>query len=172
MLKKNVPVGELRYGMYVAELDRPWTDTPFVFQGFVLETEEELETLKSVCKWVVVDEALSEPQRQHALKPAFAPRAPRYQVQVAVEREVERATLAHGGTLNALRDALKAVRANQTLDAGSVAQAVDAMTESVLRNPDALMLCRACGKRATTPIHTPSIRRSTWRASVASSSSP
>jgi len=141
MLKKNVPVGQLRYGMYVAELDRPWTDTPFVFQGFVLQTEEELEILKSLCKWVLVDEELSEPHRQHALKPLVAPRnAPRYQVQVAVEREVERATLAHGGTLSALHDALKAVRANQTLDAGSVAQAVDAMTESVLRNPDALML--------------------------------
>ncbi|HJY79101.1 MAG TPA: HD-GYP domain-containing protein [Burkholderiales bacterium] len=139
-MKKSVPVEELRYGMYVAELDRPWTDTPFVFQGFVLETEEELETLKSFCKWVLVDEALSEPQRQHALKPAFTPRAPRYEVQVAVDHEVERATLTHGATMSVLRDAIKAVRANQTLDAGSVAQAVDAMTQSVLRNPDALLL--------------------------------
>src|SRR5262249_39711623 len=117
-LKKSVPVEELRYGMYVAALDRPWTDTPFVFQGFVLETEEELETLKSFCKWVLVDEALSEPQRQHALKPAFTPRAPRYEVQVAVDHEVERATLTHGATMSVLRDAIKAVRANQTLDAG------------------------------------------------------
>ena len=36
MLKKRLPVGELRYGMYVAELDRPWTDTPFVFQGLTI----------------------------------------------------------------------------------------------------------------------------------------
>ena len=139
-MKKRLPVGQLRYGIYVAELDRPWTDTPFVFQGFVLETEEELETLKSSCKWVLVDEALSEAQRPRALNPASTPRAPRYQVQVAVEREVERATLTHGATMSVLRDALKAVRANETLDAGSIAQAVDAMTESVLRNPDALML--------------------------------
>jgi HD-GYP domain-containing protein (c-di-GMP phosphodiesterase class II) len=140
MLKKSVPVGELRYGMYVAELDRPWTDTPFVFQGFVLQTEEELETLKGFCNWVLVDEALSEPQRPHALKPALTPRAPRYEVQVAIDHEVGPATLTHGATMSVLRDAIKAVRANQTLDAGSVAQAVDAMTQSVLRNPDALML--------------------------------
>jgi len=136
MLKKNVPVTELRFGMYVSQLDRPWTDTPFAFQGFVLQTEAELEILKGFCKWVVVDEARSAPARQHALKPV----TPRYAVQVPVEGEVERATLAQGETLGALRDALNAVRANQTLDAGSVAQAVDAMTQSVLRNPDALML--------------------------------
>lgn len=34
MHKKQIPVGELRPGMYVAELDRPWLDTPFLFQGF------------------------------------------------------------------------------------------------------------------------------------------
>ncbi len=135
-MKKNVPVAELRFGMYVAELDRPWTDTPFAFQGFVLQTEAELETLNRFCKWVLVDEARSAPAPQRALKPF----TPRYAVQVPVEREVERATLAHGETLGALRDALTSVRANQTLDAGSVAQAVDAMTQSVLRNPDALML--------------------------------
>jgi Domain of unknown function (DUF3391) len=39
MLKKIVPVGELEFGMYVSELDRPWTETPFLFQGFVLQTE-------------------------------------------------------------------------------------------------------------------------------------
>jgi HD-GYP domain-containing protein (c-di-GMP phosphodiesterase class II) len=135
-LKKNVPVGELRFGMYVSELDRPWTDTPFAFQGFVLQTEAELEILKGFCEWVLVDEARSAPAGQHALKPF----TPRYAVQVPVEREVERATLVQGETLGALRDALTAVRANQTLDAGSIAQAIDAMTQSVLRNPDALML--------------------------------
>src|SRR5437762_1334231 len=45
-MKKSVPVAELKMGMYVAELDRPWTETPFVFQGFYLETDEQLETLK------------------------------------------------------------------------------------------------------------------------------
>src|SRR6266571_1047485 len=41
--------------MYVAELDRPWTDTPFMFQGFHLRTDQQLETLKKFCKHVFVD---------------------------------------------------------------------------------------------------------------------
>ena len=46
------PVSELRFGMYIAELDRPWTETPFRFQGFVLTTEQQLEALKKYCKSV------------------------------------------------------------------------------------------------------------------------
>src|SRR2546430_9262904 len=49
-MKKSVPVAELKMGMYVAELDRPWTETPFMFQGFYLETDEQLETLKQYCR--------------------------------------------------------------------------------------------------------------------------
>ena len=137
-MRKNIPVEELRFGMYVSELDRPWTDTPFMFQGFVLETEEQLETLKKYCKRVFVDEAFVGLAEQPPGRPVAA--APRYPVQVPVEREVPRAGAAHGGTQAAVRQVLGAVRANRALDAGTVEQAVNSMTESVLRNPDALML--------------------------------
>ncbi|MDH3642334.1 MAG: DUF3391 domain-containing protein, partial [Gammaproteobacteria bacterium] len=30
----EVPVGSLKSGMYVAQLDRPWLETPFATQGF------------------------------------------------------------------------------------------------------------------------------------------
>ena len=46
MQRKQVRVGELQFGMFVAELDRPWTETPFMFQGFHLKTEQQRETLK------------------------------------------------------------------------------------------------------------------------------
>ena len=59
-MKKSVPVSELKFGMYVAELDRPWTDTPFMFQGFVLRSEQQLEVLKKFCKSVLVDSERAE----------------------------------------------------------------------------------------------------------------
>jgi HD-GYP domain-containing protein (c-di-GMP phosphodiesterase class II) len=135
-VKKSVAVSELQFGMYVAELDRPWTDTPFTFQGFVLQTDEQLQTLKKFCKTVLVDA-----ERSVAVDlPPLQSSTPRHATQVPVEREVEQARLAYAGTAGAVRDALSAVRANRALDAKSMEQAVGAMTESVLRNPDALML--------------------------------
>ena len=136
MATKNLPVAELKFGMYVASLDRPWTDTPFMFQGFVLETEEQLEILKKFCKSVFVDEARSELRELAPLKPF----TPRYKVQVPVEREVEKAKAAHRSTQATVREMLQSVRVNRTLDTSSVEQAVTSMTESVLRNPDALLL--------------------------------
>jgi putative nucleotidyltransferase with HDIG domain len=49
----------LRLGMFVAELDRPWLDTPFMVQGFVLEDEEQLATLRQLCRFVTIDRARS-----------------------------------------------------------------------------------------------------------------
>jgi HD-GYP domain-containing protein (c-di-GMP phosphodiesterase class II) len=134
-VKKSVRVEDLQFGMYVAELDRPWTDTPFIFQGFLLQRDEQLETLKKYCRSVLVDSERSTLRDAAALKPAA-----RYREQVPVEREVDRADAVHGGAQKALSDAFAAVRAARTLDAAQVDQAVAGMTESVLRNPDALLL--------------------------------
>lgn len=50
-----VPVDLLRPGVYVVELDRPWTETPFLFQGFRISSENELETLRKYCRFVYAD---------------------------------------------------------------------------------------------------------------------
>jgi hypothetical protein len=87
-MKKEVPVEQLQFGVYVSELDRPWTDTPFVFQGFVLENEEQLATLKKYCKKVYVDpeKATDLPDRSR-LKTA-SPRAKHESVLASITRKV------------------------------------------------------------------------------------
>lgn len=46
--------------MYVARLDRPWLETPFLFQGFPITTTADIEKLKQYCEYVYVDQTLSE----------------------------------------------------------------------------------------------------------------
>ena len=55
MYKKSIAVADLQFGMYIAELDRPWTDTPFAFQGFFLQSERQLQALHEFCRQVFVD---------------------------------------------------------------------------------------------------------------------
>ncbi len=57
-MRKRVDVRDLQLGMYVAELDRPWLETPFLFQGFELRTDEEVDQLKEHCKYVYIDTQL------------------------------------------------------------------------------------------------------------------
>ncbi len=46
---------DLRIGMFVADLDRPWIDTPFLLQGFMIEDDEQLLQLRNLCQWVLID---------------------------------------------------------------------------------------------------------------------
>ena len=55
-MKKKVSISQLKLGMYVAELDRPWLESPFLFQGFMIESAEQLATLRDCCQFVYVDE--------------------------------------------------------------------------------------------------------------------
>ena len=45
--------------MFVADLDRPWVDTPFLLQGFLIEDDEQIAALRAHCEYVVVDRARS-----------------------------------------------------------------------------------------------------------------
>jgi HD-GYP domain-containing protein (c-di-GMP phosphodiesterase class II) len=54
-MEKRVSVDELTLGMFVAELDRPWIDTPFLLQGFLIQDEETLAQLRATCRHVVID---------------------------------------------------------------------------------------------------------------------
>jgi HD-GYP domain-containing protein (c-di-GMP phosphodiesterase class II) len=51
----QVPVANLKLGLFVAELDRPWVGTPFLLQGFLLDSVDDLETLREYCSFVYVN---------------------------------------------------------------------------------------------------------------------
>ncbi|MDQ3027559.1 MAG: HD-GYP domain-containing protein [Pseudomonadota bacterium] len=50
---------DLKVGMFVADLDRPWVDTPFLLQGILIEDQEQIAALRSHCEYVMVDRARS-----------------------------------------------------------------------------------------------------------------
>ena len=52
-------INDLRRGMFVAELDRPWLGTPFLLQGFLIDDDEQIVELGRVCQFVYVDRTRS-----------------------------------------------------------------------------------------------------------------
>ena len=120
--------------MYIAELDRPWTDTPFMFQGFVLATQAQLDALKKYCRTVFID-------TERGVAPAGEPAArPPHPERVSVEHEFPHAAKAYEASRALVRELLRAVRIGQALDSKRIVAAVTSMAQSVLRNPDALLL--------------------------------
>jgi len=56
-----VPVDDLELGMYVSKLDRPWLETPFLFQGFTIKDAREIKELKRHCRFVYVHDTKPDP---------------------------------------------------------------------------------------------------------------
>ncbi|MEE8512384.1 MAG: DUF3391 domain-containing protein, partial [Acidiferrobacterales bacterium] len=54
-MKKKVDVNDLKLGMYVCKLDRPWRETPFLFQRFEITSDEQLATIRQHCNYVYID---------------------------------------------------------------------------------------------------------------------
>jgi HD-GYP domain-containing protein (c-di-GMP phosphodiesterase class II) len=141
MNKKQVPVEDLQLGMYVVELDCSWLGTPFDFQGFELTSEDQIKSLKVYCKTVFVD-----PERER-----WAPgtrRRPAQQVLgtviykevTPVEKEVVVAREIYKSCEEAIRHSLESLRFEGEIDSLQLTGAVTSMTESIQRNPDAMML--------------------------------
>ena len=54
-MTQKVSAQDIKIGMFIADLDRPWIDTPFLLQGFLLEDEDQLRQLREHCEWVLID---------------------------------------------------------------------------------------------------------------------
>lgn len=144
MTKTPISVGDLRFGMYVSELDRPWTETPFMFQGFHLRTGQQLQALRKFCRYVYVDAVRSEPQAMaRPAAPAVDVTLPgfrtngtaQYREQTRVERELARSADHYAQAIEALHELLQ-----PPLDGAVVVESVNRLADSVVRNPDALLL--------------------------------
>jgi HD-GYP domain-containing protein (c-di-GMP phosphodiesterase class II) len=144
MERIQVPVEKLQFGMYVAELDRPWIETPFIYQGFHLSTEEQLATLKKLCKHVFVDPERTATHEKRAPFPAanFEIRgSTRYPQTAPVEAEFKQAHTVYSQSVSAIGELLQpAAKAGGVLDGKEVKDSVSRLTDSVVRNPDALLL--------------------------------
>jgi len=55
MLEKRVSTDFLKCGMYISRLDRPWVESPFMFQGFYLKTQQHIDEVSKYCDYVYID---------------------------------------------------------------------------------------------------------------------
>lgn len=131
----RLPVSQLQLGMYVCELDRPWAGTPFLFQGFPIQSVQDLRTLRDTCEFVWVDR-----RQSHSVPPLAAnlPAGDQTRTYAIDYREAVKATEPVWRDARAVSmRMLDAVRFGQELDVSEVRRAVGACVESVLKHPAA-----------------------------------
>lgn len=156
-MKKRISVDQIRFGLYVAELDRPWTETPFPYQGFVVENDEQISTLRRFCKSVVIDvdkgpalldrtELLAAPGRdaevasgRQGVLSAIVDRVA-YLDSTPLTEEFPVAAEARRGAECAMKRTLEAVFTRGVIDAEELRRSTSRIRESIVRNPGAMML--------------------------------
>ncbi|MDD5033232.1 MAG: HD-GYP domain-containing protein [Methylococcaceae bacterium] len=140
----KVAVDDLKIGMYVCELDRPWLDTPFLFQGFELKTEDDIKTVQQYCQYVYVDSSKyvendsATSLKQPISSPIWTANPPK--LQRVFEREIEAAGVTHKQTSNLVKSFMEEVRFGHGIDSEQAKEAVAECVDSIIKNPNALLL--------------------------------
>lgn len=171
-MKIKISSHDLKIGMYVCELDRPWRETPFLFQGFEIRGDADLRKLQQYCREVYVLEGGPEAaagsgtwrEGKHPASPAAKrvsamqfeqellklnnhPNArSTYEDRTTLEEEIQLVKGVYLKAQHMTTQMLDDVRLGRSLDGVIVRRAVSQLAESVLRNPDALT-CYAQLKR-------------------------
>jgi len=152
--EQQVDVRDLAPGMYVCRLDRPWTETSFPLQGFMIETEGEMRELSRLCRHVFVDterslapDALRRRARFDARDPAALRDTVSYSDSNTVEEELPLARVAHENAARLVESMLEDARAGRTPSAAAIDEAVAPIVKSVMRSRDAFFWFESLRKR-------------------------
>lgn len=157
----QIDVQQVKLGMFVARLDRPWLGTPFPFQGFWVRNMEAVHQLREHCHsvWVRTDRRgrptdTVEPDAadwsdrtvrndREARRFDFQPARPEAHVDAtSVEQELGPANEARQRLCDALDEVVVDIRRDRKVTIAGLRDAIGGLTDSVLRNPDACMWLR------------------------------
>ncbi len=162
--------------MFVCRLDRPWLGTPFPLQGFRVSGSEEIAKLNRLCRYVHVDLRLGEaPDPRLIISESDAndenPKVREirdlhefdYPQQTTLRSELEHATPAYEALNERVGQVMRDLREGKDLDFEALREGIDAMIDSVIRNPDAFA-CLIELKRKDIYAYRHSLGASVWAA--------
>lgn len=146
----KVRVEDLEIGMFVSQLDKPWIETPYLIQGFLLKTREDITALEKHCEFVYVDVLLSkEPEKKRSshtesvrtddeIKQQLIGTVPeKYKPETSMSDELVSARDTHRTLSHTVDDVMNDIANNKSLDSLSLKRAINPMLDSIIRNPDA-----------------------------------
>lgn len=132
--------------MYVSSLDRPWSETPFLFQGFEVLSQHDIDELIRLTRHVYImvpDEniVLTRLASDHANNITTTGRinTTDYGIRVSAPDEVTRVQASHEDVARIVSEVELLLKETKTLDLKAIEEPVRYMVESVVRNPDAYL---------------------------------
>lgn len=156
-MDQRISISELTIGMYVSSLDREWIDTPFLLEGFHIESKKEINTLERYCSFVYID-----PRRGLAFAKNTATnnklekygskihhyierflqggkKETEYVTSAPVKEELPKAKEAIKAATKSIINIVQNIKTGKEIKIESIEGIVDPILSSVIRNPEAYM---------------------------------
>ena len=142
---------QLKIGMRVVELDRPWIESPFTVKGFRIGSEAELEQLRHSCNYVYVATAstsnnvfVSSTGSLTKAKPDNTPTAnnlkrQHYSNHQSFQDALPQARDAHREAKTVVKSFFKNLRQGQSIDTSVAKKAIKQCVDSVIANQEAMI---------------------------------
>lgn len=139
--RERIQVATLRVGMRVVELDRPWIETPFLFQGFLIENVHQITEIAQYCREVIVeydeDEWVS-PVDRTLVDPASPP------VRTTPKRPPRKSDYLQAARLQTearalTRSVMDDVRLGRAINVQEVKSTVSSAVRQIIESPDAVL---------------------------------
>ena len=151
----KIDAQSIQMGMYVSALDRPWEESPFMLQGFVVSSPKVLGKLQSLCQYVYVDSAQSvnmedaklervapAPPKSNSKDPYKASEKPlpinkeKYQARPRMSStEMKLARQSYENVQSSLTSVFKGVSKNSSVNPQDVTKASDTLVSSAVALP-------------------------------------
>jgi putative nucleotidyltransferase with HDIG domain len=150
---KRISVSQLTIGMHIKEFCGSWMEHPFIRSSFLLSSAKDLRVIQtSGIKEVWIDSnkgldvpvsvpAVTERQAEIQIDAALGPvvSVGRSVAPVSLEREMEQAVQICSQSKQAMVSMFEEARMGKSVDAGGAKELVQEISESVMRNPGALI---------------------------------
>jgi HD-GYP domain-containing protein (c-di-GMP phosphodiesterase class II) len=163
----RVSVRGLVRGMFVSRLDRPWIETPFPLEGVRLASEDEIEKLQRICSYVFIDTTRGPAPElrfvEHDVSDLVSSARGREEVaalhktewaiQSDFDTEREVAGEVHSRLEREVEEVMSDLQNGRNLDLRKLKDGVDAMVDSILRNPAAFSWVKEMKRRNNYSYH-------------------
>lgn len=137
MLEKRVDKNFVKSGMYVSRLDRPWTETPFMFQGFYIKIQEDINLLQQHCDYIYIDIERGEGADQYL---EIVPSEGILNTEDSFEKELPIAKEKYQKLATEFERVMNNIKLGKPLDINVIQSQVNSVIEGITTNSDAYLL--------------------------------
>lgn len=134
----EVPSSQLKPGMFVAELDRPWLETPFAIQGFVIRDQADVRYVSQYIDYAYVD--LNYKGSKVFLSGSSGGPQPASSRGLAIKADFDQAKITFESTQESLDKVFDAIGKGETANIETVKEAVKPLINSVFKNQEAVAI--------------------------------